>query len=130
MGTATVQVASVVPAPKHRLRTGTRRVAMGAAIAFLLVGLLAGYAQAVVISSTGFANHASAALANQDVQNALSEAITTRLVQRAPKLQVVEPVLQQVVGAVVGSTRFQQLFNASIQRTHRALLSEHNNQVV
>jgi hypothetical protein len=113
------------------VRTISRRVLLGLGIVFLLISLLAGYAQAVVVSDSGFANTAAATLDHQDVRTSLSKLIVTKLIANAPpRLQSAEPFLDQAVGTVIGSEAFQNLFRRALQRTHTAILSEHNNQIV
>jgi hypothetical protein len=113
------------------LRTITRRVLLGLGIVFLLIGLLAGYAQVVVISSTGFANTAVSTLDHQDVRSSLSTLIVNKLMANAPpRLQRAQPFLEQAVGTVIGSEEFKNLLRATAQRTHKLILSEHSNQVV
>jgi hypothetical protein len=115
----------------HALRTISRRVLLGAGIVFLLISLIAGYAQAVIISSPGFADHGAATLDHPEVRSALSTLIVSRLLANAPpRLQNAEPFLQQATGTVLASDRFQNLFRRTLQRTHQAILSENNNQIV
>lgn len=112
-------------------RTIGRRVMLGLGTLFLLLALLAGYAQAVVISDSGFADHVTSALDHPEVRSALSVVIVDRLLQRAPpKLRVAEPILQEAVATVIGSELFRSLFRAGLTRTHHALLSERNNKIV
>jgi hypothetical protein len=114
-----------------RLRTISRRILLGLGIIFMVIGLVAGYAQAVVISSDGFADTGVGVLDHQEVRSALSTLIVNKLIANAPpRLQIAEPFLQQATETVLGSNQFQNLFRATLLRTHQAILSEHSNRIV
>src|SRR4051812_8170928 len=120
-----------VPTRHGRVRTISRRVVLAVGMLLVLVSLLAGYAQAVVISSSGFADHATAALDDPGVQTTLSGVIVSRMLQGAPpRLALAEPLLQNAVGTVISSTAFTKVFRAGLTRTHQALLSERSSTVV
>lgn len=128
--TTTMAPADISSSDAQHRWTMSRRVVFSAGVLLLLLGLLAGYAQVVVVSNSGFADHVAASLDYQNVRTALSEAIVTRLLQHAPpRAQAAEPVLQDAVGTVIGSTQFENIFRASLKRTHQVLLSQRNNEV-
>lgn len=122
---------SVAGKGTSKIRTISRRILMGAGVVLLLISLFAGYAQAVVISNSGFADHAVAALDHDDVTSALSQLIVTKLFTNAPpQFQSAEPVVERATGVVLSSNFFKNLFRRTAQRTHQIMLSEHNNQIV
>lgn len=114
----------------NTVRTIVRRFLMGGGALLLLVSLLAGYAQVTIISDSGFANRATATLDYQGVRSALSQLIVSRLLtQSSARAQTAQPLVEQATGTVLGSTAFRNLFHGVLLHTHRAVLSERNNEI-
>ena len=100
-------------------------------VVLLAISLLAGYATAVIVSDSGFANHTVSALQSPGVQSALSGVITSKVMaQLPPQYQIAQPVVERATSAVLASTEFQNAFRHVVFHAHHAALSEHNNRVV
>jgi hypothetical protein len=115
----------------HRLRTISRRILLGLGVVFLIISLLAGYAQATIISSSGFSDKVTSTLDHPEVRSALSTLMVNKLLANAPpRLQAAEPFLQQAINTALASDRFQSVFRQALLKTHSAILSEKTSQIV
>ena len=108
-----------------------RGILVGLGVLLLAVSLFCAYANQAFISNNGFADHATAALQNTQVQNALAQVMADKIVAQLPPVaRLSSPIVQRAAQAVVSSEQFSKVFRAVVLRTHKAALSEHNNQIL
>jgi hypothetical protein len=118
-GPATTRVAG------SRWRRITAAVLLALAILAIILGPIMLYVRAELLDSGRFRDRAQTALASPDVQAYLTDAITAKLVARGgPPAERAEPLLHAVVGGVVESNRFEQVFGRAVEALHARLLSE------
>ena len=83
------------------------------------------YVRTQFLDSSEFRSRAETALASPDVQDYLADALTARLVARGgPEAERAEPLVRSVVGGVVTSQRFEDVFGRAVLGLHARLLSE------
>jgi len=97
----------------------------------LLVGaVLAGYARRATFDSDGFANRATAALADENVRTLVADRVTDRLVlANAADLIAARPIIVSAISGVVGGSAFQSLFRRAALDVHRAIFQGDQNTV-
>lgn len=107
----------------------TRRI--GAAVlaaitaVLLLVASLGWWADRHLLDSDRFTETAGSLLTEQDVQDALAEAITDQISSAAgTDLDLVQPFIATIVRGVVESTQFQTIFDAAVRRAHQAVVDD------
>ena len=110
-------------------RIAAPTLAMLAAL-LLLLALIGGYASRAFLNADQFADRAAAALDEQAVSEEIGRRATDGLVGADPDLIAVRPVLEQVLGGVVGSGAFHAAFRAAAADAHRALFDRDENTVV
>ena len=104
-------------------------IVLGAVLLF--VSLLTVYANALVVSDAGFADHAVTAIQDPGVQSALSGVITNKIVAQLPlAYRLAQPLIEKAVTAVLASDQFHKVFREVLFRAHHAALSERNNKAV
>ncbi len=108
-----------------RWRRITAGVLLGLAILAIILGPIMLYVRAELLDSGRFRDRAETALASPDVQAYLTDAITTNLVGRGgPEAARAEPLIHAVVGGVVESNRFEQVFGRAVVALHARLLNQ------
>lgn len=118
------------PASPHPPRPQPARRIAAAALAtlsavLLLVASLGWWADRHLLDSHRFTDTAGALLTEQDVQDALAEAITDQISAAAgTDLDLVQPFIATIVGGVVESDQFQQVFDAAVRRAHEAVVDD------
>jgi hypothetical protein len=104
--------------------------ALAAAAAIALLGaVVTGYANRAFFDADQFATRASAALDNDAVTSEAAKRVTDQLVAAQPNLVAVRPVLEGVVGGIVGGGAFQDVFRAGVADLHRAVFEQDENTV-
>jgi len=94
----------------------------------LLGSLVAGYASNVLFDSDEFANRATAALDDEDVQAEVGQQVTDNLVLKAnADLVAVRPLIESVVSGIVGGSVFQGFFHKAAADVHRAIFKRDQN---
>jgi hypothetical protein len=97
---------------------------LAGAIVSLLPAVLVGYAERALFDPEQFANRATAALRDSDVQSRVATEVTDGLVlSNASDLVTARPIIEGVVSNVVGGAAFLQLFHASALDVHRAVFA-------
>jgi len=105
-------------------RIGAVVLAVSTAV-LLLVASLGWWADRHLLDSDRFTTTAGSLLTEQDVQDALAEAITNQISSAAgTDLDLVQPFIATIVGGVVESDRFQQIFDAAVRRAHQAVVDD------
>jgi hypothetical protein len=110
-------------------RQRARRIAAAAlatlSAVLLLVASLGWWADRQLLDSDRFTDTAGSLLTEQDVQDALAEAITDQISEAAgTDLDLVQPFIANIVGGVVESDQFQQVFDAAVRRAHEAVVDD------
>jgi hypothetical protein len=91
----------------------------------LLVASLGWWADRHLLDSDRFTETAGSLLTEQDVQDALAEAITDQISSAAgTDLDLVLPFIATIVRGVVESTQFQTIFDAAVRRAHQAVVDD------
>jgi hypothetical protein len=91
----------------------------------LLVASLGWWADRHLLDSDRFTETAGSLLTEQDVQDALAEAITDQISSAAgTDLDLVQPFIATIVRGVVESTQFQTIFDAAVRRAHQAVVDD------
>jgi hypothetical protein len=108
-----------------RWRRITAGVLLGLAILAIVLAPIMLYVRTQFLDSSEFRSRAETALASPDVQDYLADALTARLIARGgPDAERAEPLVRSVVGGVVASDRFQDVFGRAVDGLHARLLSE------
>ena len=108
-----------------RWRRITAGILLGLAILAIVLAPIMLYVRTQFLDSSEFRSRAETALASPDVQDYLADALTARLVASGgPTAQRAEPLVRSVVGGVVASQRFQDVFGRAVLGLHARLLSE------
>lgn len=107
-----------------RWRRITAAVLLGLAILAIVLGPIMLYARTQVLDSGEFRSRAETALASPDVQDYLADALTAKLVARGgADAERAEPLVRAVVGGVVASDRFAEIFGRAVAGLHDRILS-------
>ena len=111
---------------RARAGAGSRRqFLLGLAILAIILAPIMLYVRTQFLDSGAFRSRAETALASPDVQDYLADALTAKLVARGgADAQRAEPLVRSVVGGVVASQRFQDVFGRAVDGLHARLLSE------
>jgi hypothetical protein len=108
-----------------RWRRITAAVLLGLAILAIILAPIMLYVRTQLLDSGEFRSRAETALATPDVQDYLADALTARLVARGgADAERAEPLVRAVVGGVVASDRFKEIFGRAVDGLHDRLLSE------
>jgi hypothetical protein len=108
-----------------RWRRITAAVLLGLAILAIILAPIMLYVRTQFLDSGAFRSRAETALASPDVQDYLADALTAKLVARGgADAQRAEPLVRSVVGGVVASQRFREVFGRAVAGLHARLLSE------
>ena len=100
-------------------------VLLGLAILAIVLGPTLLYVRSQLIDSGAFRDRTETALASADVQDYLADALTANLVARAgPNAERAEPVVRAVVGGLVASDRFQEVFGRAAEGLLERLLDD------
>jgi hypothetical protein len=112
----------------HR-RLAVRLLTALAACAVTL-GLVVGYVQVAAIDSDQFANRATEALRDENVQAVIAARITDQVVLRNDAdLLAFRPIIESVTTSLVGGPAFTSLFRAGVNDVHRAVFEQDQNTV-
>ena len=104
--------------------TGSIALAVIGAI-LAVVGTLLLYIRVEIIDPDAFADHAVEALKDDQVRDVVSTEIVVQLIERgSPDLVAGRPLLEQVVGTVLGAQPFQQVFRAAARESNRLLFDK------
>ncbi len=111
------------------LRSAPRPVAswllLLAGALLLFAALFALWAEDALVDSGGFTDRAVRALDDEDVQRFVSNFLVEELIEQGdPELIAGRPLLETAVQAVIASAAFEQLYEAALLQTHRALFSD------
>src|SRR5262245_52508802 len=98
----------MVPSPAwggdgRRFRSGLSAILLTLAALSLLVGSLSLHAWAAVVSSDGFADRGDRLRAAPAVQQEFSDVVATSIINAAPTLVSVRPLLEQLAAGAVAS---------------------------
>jgi hypothetical protein len=97
----------------------------------LLVSSFGWWANRYFLNSERFSAKASQIVANEDVQDALTVAITTQISKSSGRdLRIAEPIIGTIVRQVVQSEQFKTVFHGAVLRAHRAVVGGGGRQVV
>jgi hypothetical protein len=108
-----------------RWRRITAGVLLGLAILAIVLGPIMLYVRTQLLDSGAFRDRAETALASPDVQDYVADALTANLVARGgADAERAEPLVRAVVGGVVASGRFQDVFGRAVDALHDRLLDE------
>jgi hypothetical protein len=108
-----------------RWRRITAAVLLGLAILAIILAPIMLYVRTQFLDSGEFRSRAETAIAAPDVQDYLADALTARLVARGgADAERAEPLVRAVVGGVVASDRFKEVFGRAVDGLHDRLLSE------
>jgi hypothetical protein len=89
----------------------------------LLLTTVGWWAERYFLDSARFTTTADEIIAEEDVQRALTTAITDEISQASGRdLRIAEPFISTVVTGVVQSDQFQTVFDAAVLRLHRAVV--------
>src|SRR4051812_10152200 len=89
----------------------------------LIVGALALYGRVTVLDERAFADRATAALAQDEVQDEIVARITDAEINAVPALAPMRPTVEQAAANVVADAHFTARFNAGAQAMHQELFS-------
>jgi len=106
-----------------------RRITAGVLLALAILAIVLGpimlYVRSQFLDAANFRSRAQTALAQPDVQDYLGDAVTANLVARGgPAVERAEPIIRAVVGGVIESKRFENVFGRAVEGLHDRLLSE------
>lgn len=88
----------------------------------VLIAAVAFYARVEVLDEDAFADQAQEALADDEVRTVVARELVVQIAERAEgNLLAARPVLESVVGGVIDSAPFRQLFRQAAIQTHRLL---------
>ncbi len=88
----------------------------------LFVGAILLYARAEIIDSDAFADHAAEALKDDAVRDVVATEVVVGLIENgAPNLVAARPVLESVVGAVIETSAFRDVFREAARQTNLVL---------
>lgn len=101
-------------------------VLLGLAILAIVLGPILLYARTQLLDSEAFRDRTETALASADVQDYLADALTANLVARAgtERAERAEPVVRAVVGGLVASDRFGEVFGRAAEGLLERLLDD------
>ena len=95
-----------------------------------MVGTILLYVRVEIIEPDAFADHAVEALKDDEVRSVVSTEIVVQLIERgSADLVAGRPLLEQVVGTVLGTQPFQQVFRTAARESNRLLFDKDNNNV-
>ena len=107
-----------------RWRRITAGVLLGLAILAVVLAPVMLYVRTQLLDSSEFQSRAETALAGQDVQEYLTDALTANLVARGgPDAERAEPLVRAVVNGVVTSERFEETFGRAVGALHARIIS-------
>jgi hypothetical protein len=108
-----------------RWRRITAGVLLGLAIVAIVLGPIMLYVRSQLLDSSEFRDRAQTTLASPDVQDFVADALTANLVASGgAEAERAEPLVRAVVGGVVASGRFQDVFGRAVDALHHRLLNE------
>ena len=107
-----------------RWRRVTAGVLLGLAILAVILAPVMLYVRTQLLDSGEFQSRTETALAGQDVQDYLTDALTANLVARGGSdAERVEPLVRAVVNGVVTSERFEEAFGRAVGALHARIVS-------
>ena len=92
-------------------------------VLLLVVGALALYGRATVLDEQAFADRATAALAQDEVQDEVGTRIADRAIEADPALAQLRPTVEAAVSDAVRSWTFPAHFHDGVEAMHRSLFS-------
>jgi len=111
-------------APGPRWRRITAGTLLGLAILAVILAPVMLYVRTQLLDSGEFQSRTETALAGQDVQDYLTDALTANLVARGGSdAERVEPLVRAVVNGVVTSERFEEAFGRAVGALHARIVS-------
>ena len=123
----------MVPSPAlggRRFRSALSGTLLTLAALSLLVGSLGVYAWATVVSSDGFADRVDRLRADPAVQREFSNVVATAIVDAAPTLVSVRPLLEQLAAGAVASDAAAPVIRNAARNLHAAVLNPSQDNVV
>ena len=97
----------------------------------LLVSSFGWWANRYFLNSERFSTKATQIVSNEDVQHALTFAITNQISKSSGHdLRIAEPIIGTIVQKIVESEQFQTVFDAAVFRAHKAVVGGGGHQVV
>ena len=112
------------PEAAPRWRRITAWVLLGLAILAVILAPVMLYVRTQLLDSSEFQSRAETALAGQDVQEYLTNALTANLVARGgANAERAEPLVRAVVNGVVTSQRFEETFGKAVGTLHARIIS-------
>jgi len=94
------------------------------------VGLLASWADSSLASSSGFADRATAALADDEVNDLLANRLVDRFAADTRLATSARPVAVGLADAVLESDQFAGVFHAAVRTAHEQLVADRDDSVV
>lgn len=99
-------------------------VLLGLALVAVAAALVFSYLNANIFDSARFADHAQAALKDQQVRDYASRQLTDQLITEiAPDAVAVGPLIETLSGAVIQSDAFGRAFRSAVLQLHSAVVS-------
>ena len=92
-------------------------------VLLLVVGALALYGRATVLDEKAFADRATAALAQDEVQDEVGTRIADRAIEADPALAQLRPTVEAAVSDAVRGWAFPAHFHDGVEAMHRSLFS-------
>src|SRR5262245_50887322 len=114
----------------RRFRSALSATLLTLAALSLLVGSLGLYAWATVVSSDGFADRVDRLRADPAVQREFSNVVATKIIDAAPTLVSVRPLLEQIAAGVVASDAAAPVIRSAARNLHAAVLNPSQDNVV
>ena len=109
--------------------TGSIALAVIGAI-LAVIGTLLLYVRLEIIDPDAFADHAVEALKDDQVRDVVSTEIVVQLIERgSPDLVAGRPLLEQVVGTVLGAGPFEEVFRTAARESNRLLFDKNKENV-
>lgn len=105
-----------------RARSIGSHVLLGLGILAVAVALIFSYLNQNIFDSASFADHAQAALKDQQVRDYAARQLTDQLITEiAPDAVAVGPLIETISGAVIQSDAFGRAFRSAVLQLHRAV---------
>src|SRR5688572_13995109 len=92
-------------------------------VALLVLGALALYGRAAVLDEQAFADRATAALAQDEVQDEIGLRLAGRAIEAQPALAPLRPTVEAAVTDAVRAPQFPGRFHDGVQAMHHALFT-------
>lgn len=96
----------------------------------LAAAMLGTYARDVLTDSSEFADRAAVAFEQPEVRTELTKAIVDEMVEAAPELVAISPLLVSIVDGVLASETASSLLRAAVDDVHRTLFTDDDDTII